>query len=342
MAVLGLLVLAAGAAAWYFVGTVSGRAVLLAQAAQEAVADGPGTEFDGLRVFLCGTGSPLAAPGRAQACVAVTAGSSLYVVDAGAGSHATMQLQQQPTRHLRAVLVTHLHTDHVTGIPDFNLMSWVDGRPAPLEVYGPDGVERLVSGFNEALAPDRSYRVAHHGMRLLPPELGVMVPVRIEPGIVHEGDGLTITAFAVDHSPVEPAFGYRFDYRGRSVVVSGDTNLTENLEQAATGVDLLLHDVLSLPIVRAVEKAALAADRPRVAKIFADIPSYHAHASELGGLAERSGVRMLAVYHYVPPPRNAVMEMVYRSELPDDTILTRDGMAFELPAESTAIRVVEP
>lgn len=342
MAVLGLLVLAAGAAAWYFVGTASGRAVLLARAAQDAVAPGPGTEFDGLRVFLCGTGSPLAAPGRAQACVAVTAGSSLYVVDAGAGSHSAMQLRRQPTRHLRAVLVTHLHTDHVTGIPDFNLMSWVDGRPAPLEIYGPAGVGRLVAGFNEAFAPDRTYRVAHHGAEMLPPELGVMIPVPIEPGILHEGAGLTITAFAVDHSPVEPAFGYRFDYRDRSVVISGDTIVTEGLEQAATGADLLLQDVLSLPIVRAAEEAALAADRPRVAKIFADIPSYHAHASELGGLAERSGVRMLAVYHYVPPPRNAVMEMIYRSELPDGTILTRDGMVFELPAESTEIRVVEP
>ena len=334
--------LATGVAVWYLVGTASGRAVLLARAAEDAVAGASVAKFDGLRVFLCGTGSPLASPDRAQACVAITAGTSLYVVDAGAGSHVAMQLSRQPTRRLRAVLVTHLHTDHVTGIPDFNLMSWVDGRPEPLEVYGPDGVERLVGGFNEAFAPDRSYRVAHHGMRLLPPELGVMVPVRIEPGIVHEGDGLTITAFAVDHSPVEPAFGYRFDYRSRSVVVSGDTVVTASLEQAATGADLLLQDVLSLPIVRAAERAALAADRPRVAKIFADIPSYHAHASELGGLAERTGVRMLAVYHYVPPPRNAVMEMIYRSELPDGTILTRDGMVFELPANSTEIRVVEP
>lgn len=342
MTVLGLLVFAAGATAWYLVGTASGRAVLLARAAQDAVAGGPRTEFDGLRVFLCGTGSPLAAPGRAQACVAVTAGESLYVVDAGAGSHATMQLERQPTRHLRAVLVTHLHTDHVTGIPDFNLMSWVDGRPAPLEVYGPSGVERLVGGFNEAFAPDRAYRVAHHGEELLPPELGVMVPVPIEPGILHEGRGLTITAFEVDHAPVAPAFGYRFDYRGRSVVVSGDTVVTGGLEQAARGADLLLQDVLSLPLVRAVEEAALAADRPRVAKIFADIPSYHAHASELDALARLTGVRMLAVYHYVPPPRNAVMERVYRSELPDGTILTRDGMVFELPAESTEIRVVEP
>ena len=342
MAIVGLVALAAGAAAWYLVGTASGRAVLLARAAQEAVAGGPVAEFDGLRVFLCGTGSPLASPGRAQACVAVTAGSSLYVVDAGAGSHVTMQLSRQPTRHLRAVFVTHLHTDHVTGIPDFNLMSWVDGRPAPLEVYGPAGVERLVGGFNEAFAPDRSYRVAHHGAELLPPELGVMVAVPIEPGILQEGDGLRITAFAVDHAPVAPAFGYRFDYRGRSVVVSGDTVVTEGLEQAATDADLLLQDVLSLPLVRAVEEAALAADRPRVAKIFADIPSYHAHASELGALAERAGVRMLAVYHFVPPPRNAVMEMVYRSKLPDGTILTRDGMAFELPADGTDIRVVGP
>lgn len=208
---------------------------------------------------MCGTGSPVAGPGREQARLAVTAGNSLYVVDAGAGSHATMQLARQPTHDLRALLMTHLHTDHVTGIPDFNLISWVAGRPAPLKVFGPAGVERLVTGLNEAFAIDRGFRVSHHGAELLRSELGVMSAGPIGPGVVHEADGFTITAFAVDHAPVIPAFGYRFDYRGRSVVVSGDTVVTASLEQAAAGADLLLHDVLSLPIVRALEEAAVRA-----------------------------------------------------------------------------------
>jgi len=340
-AVIGLvaLVIAAAVAGWFLVGTRSGQDWLLDRSTKALFADQPSDEFDGLRVFLCGTGSPLAAPGRAQACVAVTAGTSLYLVDAGAGSHATMQIFRQPTHHLRAVLVTHLHTDHITGIPDFNLMSWVAGRPAPLRIVGPQGIERVVSGFNEALAPDRGYRVAHHGFALLNPALGVMHPEPIEPGVVRDDGDLKITAFAVDHTPIEPAFGYRFDYRGRSVVISGDTVVTASLESAAQGADLLLHDVLSLDIVEAVETTARARGADRQAKIFADIPSYHAHATDLGELAERTGVRMLAVYHFVPPPRNFVMEQIYRRDLPDTAILTRDGMVFELPAESTAIDV---
>ena len=331
------LALVVAVATWYLLGTRPGQDLVLERVAAGVFARATPVEYNGLRVFMCGTGSPL--PGRAQSCVAVTAGNSLYLVDSGAGSQATMQLGGQPTAHLRAILVTHLHTDHITGIPDMNLMSWVMGRSAPLRIIGPAGIERVVRGFNEVLALDRGYRDAHHGAELLDPELGVMHAEVIEPGIVIEDNGLTITAFIVDHAPVAPAFGYRFDYRGRSLVLSGDTVVTDGLEAAARGVDLLLQDVLSLRIVRTLEAAANNAGASRQAKIFADIPSYHAHAVELGGLVERTGVRMLAVYHYVPPPSNFLIEQIYRHDLPDDAVLTRDGTEFRLPADSEAIEV---
>lgn len=331
---LGLMV-AVGAT--YVLGTRHGQDLALERAARGIFASVVPAEYDGLRVFLCGTGSPL--PGRAQACVAVTAGESLYLVDSGAGSPATMQMHGQPMAHLRAILLTHLHTDHITGIPDMNLASWVVGRGEPLRILGPVGVDRVVRGYNEVLALDRGFRVAHHGAELLAPELGVMHAETVEPGVVLEDNGLTITAFVVNHEPITPAFGYRFDYRGRSVVISGDTVVTDSLEAAARGADLLLHDVLSKRIVRTLEAAAIKAGASRQAKIFADIPTYHAHAVELGPLAERTGVRMLGVYHFVPPPRNYLMERIYRHDLPNGTVLTRDGTEFKLPAESTAIHV---
>lgn len=337
--IVGLALLVA-VVAFYALGTRHGQDVVLERAVAGILAGGVPAEYDGLRVFVCGSGSPL--PGRAQACIAITAGDSLYLVDSGAGSPATMQLHGQPMAHLRAVLVTHLHSDHITGIPDMNLQSWVMGRNEPLRVLGPAGVDRVVRGFNEAFAIDRGFRVAHHGAELLDPELGVMRAEAVGPGVVVEDDGLTITAFTVNHAPIAPAFGFRFDYRGRSVVVSGDTVVTFNLEAAARGADLLLHDVLSMRIVRTLEAAAIEAGASRMAQIFADITTYHAPAVELGALRERTGVRTLGVYHYVPPPRNYLMERIYRHDLPADTVLTRDGTEFKLPAGSIATHVTQP
>ena len=126
------LALVAGIAAYYVLGTRHGQNLALERATAVIFAQAVPAEYDGLRVFVCGSGSPL--PGRAQACVAVTAGESLYLVDSGAGSPAVMQMHGQPMAHLRALLLTHLHTDHITGIPDMNLASWVMGRGEPLRI----------------------------------------------------------------------------------------------------------------------------------------------------------------------------------------------------------------
>lgn len=288
----------------------------------------------GLRVFMCGTSSPLPAPNRAQACVAVMADDRLYLVDAGAGSPLVASLRGLPLENLRAVLLTHFHSDHIAAVGDFNLLSWVLGRPKPLEVIGPVGVSRVVSGLNEMYALDGSYRVAHHGAALLPPALHELTARTIEPGPVLQEGGLTVTAFRVQHDPAKPAVGYRFDYGGRSVVITGDTIVTEGLVEAARGADLMLADALSLPIVQALRRGALAAGRERQAKILKDIQSYHASTTSIAEAAQRAGVRQLALYHLVPAPRNALMRQIFMRDLPSDTLLTEDGMTFDLPRAS--------
>ena len=213
------------------------------------------SEFDGLQVFMCGTSSPIPDPNRAQACVAVLAGESLYLVDAGAGSIKTAMLAQLPLEQLEAAFLTHFHSDHIAALPDFNLNSWVAGRPEPLLVFGPPGVTEVVEGFTAAYRLDSTYRVAHHGEELLPPHLGVMRARPMEAGSSQEFGELTVTSFEVNHDPIRPAVAYRFDYRGRSVVVSGDAIVTQGLIDAATDADLLLQDVLSLPIIKTLEGA---------------------------------------------------------------------------------------
>jgi ribonuclease Z len=297
------------------------------------------SSYDGLKVFLCGTSSPIPAPGRAQACVAVLAGESLYLVDAGAGSAQVATLGRLPLERLEAVFLTHFHSDHIAALPEFNLNSWVAGRPKPMTVYGPMGVSEVVDGLNAAYRLDSTYRVAHHGEELLPPELGVMKSQLMEVGTVVEMGDLTITSFLVNHDPIRPAAGYRFDYRGRSVVISGDTTITQGLIEAATGADLLLQDSLSLPIIKTLEKASAGS---RMQKILHDIQEYHAPTSDLSGLVEQSGVRQLALYHLVPPPRSALFKKIFSRELPNGTVLTQDGMMFELPVDSKDVLRIDP
>ena len=337
-----VLVVLLAALAGFFLGTRTGQDILLTRAVDIAMGQMPAAEYDGLRVFMCGTSSPLIAPGRAQACVAIRAGRELHVVDAGTGSAAVMALAGEPVQNLRAILLTHFHSDHIAGIGDFNLASWATGRDAPLRVLGPPGVERVVAGFNEAFAQDREYRVAHHGADLLDPEVGLLDAVAVENGVIVDRGGLRVTAFPVDHSPVQPAVGYRFEYAGRSVVVSGDTVVTESLVEAARGADLLLQDALSMPIVTAMQAGAERAGRRRQARILLDIQDYHAAGTDLQALVDAAGVGMLAVYHLVPAPRNLVMERIFERSLPEDTVMTAEGMVFELPRGTDRIRVMSP
>ena len=335
----GIFVLAIviGAGVW---NTRAGQDWLLENALSLAMKRTPAvSQYDGLKVFLCGTSSPLPAPGRAQTCVAVLAGKSLYLVDAGAGSAQVAALGRLPMERLEAVFLTHFHSDHIAALPEFNLNSWVAGRPTPLIVFGPDGVSEVVDGLNDAYRLDLGYRVAHHGETLLPPHLGVMEARLMESGSVMKRGELSITSFTVNHDPVRPAVGYRFDYRGRSLVVSGDATVTTSLIKAASGADLLLQDSLSLPIIQGLEVASAGS---RMEKIFYDIQDYHAHTSDLQTLASETGVRQLALYHLIPPPQNALFEKIFKRDLPEGTIITQDGMVFELPAGSEVVNVIDP
>jgi ribonuclease Z len=318
----------------------AGQDWLLEQTATAAMTQpAPMSEYDGLQAFLCGTSSPMPAPGRAQACVAVLAGESLYVVDAGAGSAQVATLGRLPLERLEAIFLTHFHSDHIAALPEFNLNSWVAGRPRPLSVFGPPGVSEVVNGLNAAYRLDQTYRVAHHGEQLLPPDLGVMRANLMEAGAVLDLGDLSITSFEVNHDPVRPAVAYRFDYRGRSVVISGDAIVTQGLIDAATGADLLLQDALSLPIIKTLERASAGT---RMEKILLDIQDYHAHTDDLAALVDQSGVRQLALYHLVPPPSNALFEKIFSRDLPVGTVVTEDGMMFELPAGSEEVSVVGP
>lgn len=303
-----------------------------------------------LRVLLCGTASPMPHPTRARPCVAVFAGDKFWVVDTGPGSWNKFGLWQINAAAVGGILYTHFHSDHIGDLGEFNLQTWVAGRPGPLAVYGPPGVERVVNGFSEAYALDNGYRTAHHGADVMVPAVGKMEAHPVAgpadgagPTVVLKDQGLTITAFAVDHAPIHPAYGYRFDYRGRSVVISGDTVKTANVIAAAKGADVLVHEAQANHLVALLQARMKEANRPRIAKILGDIPSYHTTPVQAAEIANEAGVRLLVMYHLTPPPPAWVVEQAFVRGVdavrPKDWVLGDDGTLVTLPPDSTVVTV---
>ena len=341
-----LILLLAGVAA-YFYNTASGQDALFKRAASAILSRSP-EPFDGLRVVVCGSASPLGNdPNRAQACIAVLTPEHLFLFDVGARSPLRINQAQLPLGRINGVFITHFHSDHIAGLPDVNLASWVRGRPTRLQVYGPEGITSVVDGFNAAYQLDRGYRTAHHGNDLLPADLGPMQAqtFRSESSrdtVVWNDESIKITAFPVDHPPIEPAVGYRVEYRGRSVVISGDTNATDRLFAAAKDADLLFHDALSRSLIDPMIEAAKDASVPIMPTIMNDVIDYHADAKSLPAAAEAAGVKQLVFYHMVPVPPNAIAAKIFLRDLPSDTLLAKDLHTFDLPPNSTDIIIHEP
>ena len=304
-------------------------------------------EDGSLHVILCGTGSPLADAGRAGPCTAILGAGHFLLVDAGPGSQRELALRRLPRARLEAILLTHFHSDHIGELGEARLQSWVAGRRTPLAVYGPPGVEEVVAGFEQAYAPDTGYRVAHHGAEAMPPEAGRSVAWTIalqdpdEAGLVFEADGLRVLAFAVDHAPAEPTYGYRIELAGRAVVLSGDTKKSANLARHARGADLLVHEALAAHMIEPVTAYARERGLARWAKLSSDVLGYHTTPVEAAELAREAGVRVLVLHHVVPPLPNALARRMFLRGVGEawdgEVVLGADGMHFTLAPNTSSI-----
>ena len=306
---------------------------------------------DGLHVALCGTGSPLPDPARAGPCTLVIAGKHMFLVDAGEGAARNLALMGIPHARLEAILLTHFHSDHIDGMGPVLLMRWTTGAAtAPLPVHGPTGVERVVAGFNAAYALDSDYRTAHHGPAIAPPAgAGALaMPFALPDAgqgnarVILEEDGVRITAIRVDHGVVEPAVGYRIDYGGRSVVISGDTARSTSLAEGARGCDLLVHEALQPRIVKRLTEGFVAKGNAAVAQITRDILSYHSSPEDAADVATAAGARHLVLSHIIPPMMRPMLYPAFLGEAPrhfsGPITVGEDGMIFSLPAGGAEIR----
>ena len=246
---------------------------------------------DTLRIVLLGTGvGPPVNLRQFGPSTLIEAGGTRLLFDAGRG--ATIRLTQAgvPIGTVNRLFLTHLHSDHVIQIPDLFLAGWVGpaGRKVPFSVWGPKGTRAMMS------APEKAFAFDIHMRRDVDEKFpGEGISVRshdITEGVVFEEDGLKVTAFLVDHAPITPAFGYRVDYRGRSVVLSGDTRVSENLVKHAAGVDVLVHEAVDAVALRAASTNPTLTER---------IIAHHTTGEEAGQLFARVKPR-LAVYSHAP------------------------------------------
>lgn len=303
---------------------------------------------DGLHLFVCGAGSPLPDPQRSGPCLAVIAGTQLLLVDAGSGGARNLQAAGLSPGRVEALFITHFHSDHIDGLGEMAMLRWTGGGwSTPLPVLGPPGIDQVVAGFNLAYGQDFHYRVAHHGAEVVPPSgagaeaRAFPLPERGPGQVVWEAAGLTVTAFTVAHSPVEPAVGYRFDYGGRSLLISGDTVPSEEVLAHARGVDLLAHEALAAHLVARMERQARRLGQHALAKILADIPDYHTTPVQAAELAEAAGVGHLLLYHVVPPLPVPGLERAFLRGVADvydgPVTVARDGTLLSLPRDSQRI-----
>ena len=274
------------------VGHLAAGGIAHAQAVPAAAMPGA-PPSDSLKVVLLGTGGgPPVNLQQYGASILVEAGGQRFLFDCGRG--ATLRLAQAgvPIGSITRVFLTHLHSDHVLQLPDLLLAGWAGGRRAvPLTVWGPVGTRAMMDYLQQAFAFDIHTR-RDVDERL--PAAGITVVSHDVTGdsVVFAETGVSVTAFLVDHGVVQPAFGYRVDYRGRSVLLSGDTRVSENLVRHARGVDVLIHEVIDSEVLRNRP------DRPNSATVAAII-AHHTTAKEAGVVFRRVGPR-LAVYSHAP------------------------------------------
>jgi ribonuclease Z len=244
-----------------------------------------------IKVTLLGTGSPPPVMHRFGPSILVEAGDRKFLFDVGRGAMQRLAQTKTKWQDVDGVFFTHLHSDHVVGFPDVWLTGWLvaPGRNRPVEVWGPQGTEKMISHLVQAFEFDIGFRISDDKAR---PD-GAMVKAHdINQGVSYEQGGVKITAIKVDHAPVEPAYGYRIDYNGRSVVLSGDTRTSENLIRAAEGVDLLVHEVVS---PETFIRGGVSAERTK------SVVAHHVTPEQAGEIFARTKPRMAVYSHIVQP-----------------------------------------
>jgi ribonuclease Z len=250
-----------------------------------------------IEVTLLGTGSPIPDPDRAGPSTLIRAGGQTFLVDCGRGVQLRLAAAGSAANTLTALLLTHLHSDHIADLGDVIITRWISTfapNPAPLQIIGPPGTAEVVDATLAAFGHDIGYRIAHHADLTAPPAVEVH---EYPEGVVWDVDGVRIVAAATDHRPVAPTVGFRIEHDGASVVLAGDTVPCESLDELATGAGALVHTAIRHDLVDAMPLQRIR-----------DICDYHSSVEQAADTAARAGVGILILTHYVPSPARGQYE----------------------------------
>jgi ribonuclease Z len=289
-----------------------------------------------LKVILLGTaGGPTINAERLGISTLVLAGPEKLLFDCGRGLTTSMARLSINASTVTKVFLTHLHSDHIVSLPELYLFPWASqGRQTPLQVWGPQGTRSMMNHLQQAFAFD--VHIRRDVDEKFSPDGIKVVATDIREGVVHDANGVKVTAFLVDHGPVKPAFGYRVDYRGHSVVMSGDTKPSDNLVKFSQGVDVLIHE-----IGRSKQDPALigppdevlpggAGNTRRQAKTIAD---HHTDATEASRVFQRV-LPKLAVFSHANPSRADTLSTV-REGYPGPVEFGADLMTIDIGDDIT-------
>jgi ribonuclease Z len=280
-----------------------------------------------LKVTLLGTGSPQPRMDRFGPGILVEAGEKKLLFDCGRGVAQRIEQLRIAFTDVDALFVTHLHSDHIVGIPDLWLTGWARGRKVPLQVWGPTGTKAMMAHLAEAYQFDIQIRQIED--KLLAQGVAV-VANDIDQGVVYDDAGIKITAFSVDHGVVKPALGYRIDFAGHSVVISGDTRYSENLIRFSQKVDLLIHEVIDPDTFRA-KNPSMSVERLEA------IVRHHTSA-ELAGTIFTQVKPKLAVYSHIVPGDSTDLIPLTRKTYSGPLEVGEDLMSFEIGQSVTVHR----
>lgn len=300
----------------------------------------PAVSADDFLVTLLGTGMPVPSPDRFGNSTLIEAGGQRLVFDMGRGVTIRLWQKQIPLGSIDAHFLTHLHSDHINGLPDLYLSGWIQtpfgGRKKPFVIYGPPGTQKMMANLWEGFSEDRRIRLEDEKN----PLAGIQIQAQdFKPGVVYEKDGLVVTTFEVDHGDlVKPCYGFKITYKNHSVVISGDTRYSPNVEKAAMGADLLIHEVTMVPD-----------------KLLAAYPAYkaiiehHISPEEAGKLFAISKPKLAVYTHLVlsglpakgiPFPTHEELLAATRKTYDGRVVVGADLMGFKI--DDSGVSIIEP
>jgi ribonuclease BN (tRNA processing enzyme) len=247
------------------------------------------------RLVLLGTGGgPRPRANSYASSQVIVAGGAAYVIDCGDGVATQLVKAGIPLTALRAVFITHHHSDHNADYGNLLLLAWASGLQHRVQTWGPPPLRRITRLFIEMSAVDIRARVEDEGRvpfepLIRPHELSRSGPVMTDSNV-------TVTCARVDHPPLDVALAYRFDCSDRSIVISGDTKPSEALVKLAHGADILVHEAMYVPAVERLATRVANADRLK-----SSVLNHHTSVEDAGRIAAAAGVKTLVLSHFVPP-----------------------------------------